>query len=239
MKLNNIILQINQGLVKLGQYAGGSLLEDEVKQALDVELKQLFNDVISKQAVETTGFTAALLNDLKDSYAEDKYVLHTDYLEYSIPQNSELILRASIEIIYLKDYNKPYLEIGKSYKPKVKAKINGFWTDKITLAVDEYYTGVVKQVEYYTFPIRIVSSQEIDEYRNKPFTKTKLTSPLGELENKKLKVYLEDCIPNSVKYSFYKTPILFSNLPTSAESPYSDIVNTELIKNTIINIKQR
>lgn len=239
MKIQDIVLQINQGLVSLGKYAPGRIHDSEIQLALDVELGSIFNEVIKNKEVETSSFTTSLLNDLKDTQIEKVYTNSIDYFVYNWPDNCSTILKASIIITELKDVSSTLLTIGRYYKPSPQAKINSIWVTEVTQAREEGFNGTVKEVVYHKFPIRLTPSEKIDSLRDSPFYKSKFTSPLGELEAKTLKVYLDECIPYGIEYSFYRNPILFSPLKGSDNSPYSEIVNNELIKLVIKNIKQR
>ena len=239
MKVSKIILQINQGLVALGKYAPGRIHDSEILLALDVELGTLYNTVIKSKQVEVDSFTSSLLNDLKTTGSQKAYTIGIDVLTYNVPDNLETLLKASIIIVYYKAVEGKFLEIGKYYKPKPQAKINSVWTTEITKATEVGYNGKLEEVIYYKYPIRVTASEKIDILKVSPFYKSKLTSPLGELENNTLKVYIEDCYPDSVEFSYYKKPILFSEIGVNSDSPYSEIVNNELIKLVINNIKQR
>lgn len=239
MKVSNLLLQINQGLVELGKYAPGRLLNTEILQTLDVELGTLYNTVVESKAVELDSFTAALLNDLKDTKSEKSYTIGVDYFTYSLPSDLVVLLKASIITTYFKEVLSNKLTVGKYYKPNPQAKINSVWTSDVTKATEEGYNGKLLEVEYYKYAVRLTPSEKIDVLKSIPFYKSKFTSPLGEIEQNTLKLYLEDCIPDSIEVTYYKKPFLFSVLKETDDSPYSELVNNKLIKLCINNIKQR
>ena len=239
MKVSKLLLQINQGLVGLGKYAPGRLHDTEILQTLDVELGTLYNTVIKSKAVELDSFTAALLNDLKDTKTEKAYTIGVDYFTYNLPSDLVVLLKASIITTYFKEVTSTKLTVGKYYKPNPQAKINSVWTTDVTKATEEGYNGKLLEVEYFKYAVRLTPSEKVDVLKSIPFYKSKFTSPLGEIEQDTLKLYLEDCIPDSVEFTYYKEPFLFASLKGTDDSPYSDLVNNELIKLCINNIKQR
>lgn len=238
MKVGEIYLQIKQGLVQLGKYADGSIINSELALALDVELMQTIAEVLKPSVTETTTFFSTLLNDIKKEQPIDT-IITNEGLEATLPTDCEIPLKISVKLETIQPYENSTLIIGNLYKPVEQAQINGTWyksTEVVKATKAEYY-GKVNSVSYTTVPTRITSSEKIDIYRTSSFYKSTNRSPLSVIINRKIEVFTA-CGGNII-LAYYKKPIKFKELSVDDESPYSELVNTELIKQTILNIKQR
>lgn len=237
MKVSDVHLQVKQGLVELGKYADGSILNSEINLVLDFIVPQTVAEVLKASATETNTFYASLLNDLK----EEKTLATTkDYntMLATLPESC-IPLKVSVKREVLLEHTGENLIIGKYYKAVDQAKINNTWykSDQIVKATNKDYYGEVKEVNYIYIPTRLTSSEKIDVYLTSHFNKSTNKSPLSEIIGKTIKVH-SNCGDNIV-LSYYKKPIEFSTLKEEDESPYSDITTSEFIKITIQNIKNR
>lgn len=238
MKVGEIYLQIKQGLVQLGKYADGSIINSELALALDVELMKTVAEVLKASVTETTTFFTVLLNDLKKELPLDT-ISSNESLKALLPIDCEVPLKVSVKLESVQPYENPTLIIGNLYKPIEQAQINDTWyksTDVVKATKSEYY-GKVNSVSYTTAPTRITSSEKIDIFRTSSFYKSTNRSPLSVIINRDIEVFTP-CEGNII-LAYYKKPIKFKELSLEDESPYSELVNTELIKQTILNIKQR
>lgn len=238
MTVGEIYLQIKQGLVQLGKYADGQIINSELNLALDVELINLVAEVLKSSATETTTFFSILLNDIKKevSLSTEK---EGNELKAILPDDCEVPLKISLKIEQSKLHTTHKLTIGNLYKPVEQAQINNNWykfTDIIKATQEEFY-GKVNEISYVTVATRLTGSDKIDMYRTSQFYKSTTLSPLSTLINKNISVFTS--CAGEIILAYYKSPITFKTLKPDEQSPYSEIVNGELIKLVINNIKQR
>ena len=64
MKVKDIYLSIKLGIVPLGKYAEGTILDTEIALKLDTAIQEILNETKEKELVQENSFYSNLLSDL-------------------------------------------------------------------------------------------------------------------------------------------------------------------------------
>jgi hypothetical protein len=238
-------ISIETSLVSLGSYAYGQYTPEDLDFQIDIVLNGLINSLIPSS--EDSQLKLDLLRTLKK---KDKLTLLGEVLNdiytYSLPTEyrnklsviTHTIVEGKEESISTANKNK--INLGNYYEIlSEKVRLNSEWYDKgqllyINDTVVDFY-GTIKQTINLVGDVRVVSSENIQNLRFSIYNKPTLYSPLGEIENNKVVVYLPKCTPLKIEtfLTYYKKPKTFNSYSLEEELELPETFLTLLVGEVI------
>jgi hypothetical protein len=236
MLVKDLYLSIKVGIVPLGLYSEGAMLDTEIALKLDTYLHSLLNQTKQEELIQENSFYDNLLSDLIASKNKILLTRVEDFYICNLPTDLNTLLR--LEAVYIKktSYTNTLLTIGDSYEPIVKAKINEVWysSNNIIKATLANYEGKVYKVCYNTIPIGISSSEKFAKYSKSNFSSSNYKELLGEKLGNEVRIAPYNTTP--IEYCnlvYYKKPYKFIDMDSNSECPYSESVLAVLIEKFI------
>lgn len=247
MIISDIFLSVKQELFVLGTYTEGRILNSEIALAFDAEINNIVAEIFKNLATEKTVFYNTLLLDLKKESGVIAPIKDFNSVTITLPPDYYMHIEDSTLVVKSgKLVTGKTLTIGKYYKVIEAAKVNGSWLEDgvIVKADQSVFYGNVEELTVVEINNRLTSSQKLNIQLQSNFYKPNGKKLLSELtSNTTLKVHFGNvCSINDiigVNLVYYRKPFRFESINMQSESPYSDIVNNELITLVVERLKNR
>lgn len=250
MTIQQIHIEIEQGLQNIGIFEYADMLHDEIDIAINAvvykEIRSLWYDIDEKRDsknFENNQFHTDFLRLLKVKNCQTP-VKTTDGYKITLPNDYLHLISDTTNVIAKECKGKVVttLEIGKWYRATGDVLSNGIWykkCDYFKATGTDVYGDSVEEVPTSVRTNRLTKSEDLPTILQNSFTKSNFKSPVSELVGNELFVYSKNFDVAEICINYLKKPTNVNFFTNTSLVEFNDDIQKYIIEKTIQHLAIR